>query len=146
MFPESWLRICYFHLALFPSSTFSMLHFFHVAHFSCCAFFMLYSFHVALFLMLHLFNIEKFWRKKTTDRKHNQKTTLHSALWTCFTFILISYNTFLSLHSLEWLIKSKETNLLSCWKRIYLPRLEPFKTRMWIEIYFSPTWNVLQVI
>ena len=63
--------------------------------------------------MLHFFNTEKYW-KWTKKRKNNQKTTLHSEPWTCFTFILISYNTFLSLYSFEWLIKWKGTNLLFC--------------------------------
>ena len=38
-----------FHVALFSCCTFFVLHFFHVALFSCCTFFMLHSFHVALF-------------------------------------------------------------------------------------------------
>ena len=99
----------------FPCGTLSRLQFFHVA----------------------LFDIAKY-RKWTEDRR-TQKRTLHSTPWTCFTFILISYNTFLLLHSFEWLIKWKGTNLLFCWKRICLPKLETFKTRMWIEVYFSPT-------
>ena len=71
------------------------------------------------FPLLHFFIIEKYW-KGTKDRKQNQKMTLHSALWTCFTFILISYNTFLSLHSFEWLINWKWTNSIFCWKILCL--------------------------
>ena len=93
-----------FHVALFscctfPCCTFFMLHFFHVALFSCCTFSMLqsccslFSFYVAIFSCC-LFIIEKYW-KLTEGRKHNQKATLHLAPWTCFTYILIFYNTFL---------------------------------------------------
>ena len=69
------------------SCTFSILQFFYVA-----------LFHVALFsyctfFMLHFFNVEKYW-KWTGHRKHNQKATLHSAPWTCFTVIWLSYSTF----------------------------------------------------
>ena len=148
--------LLFFHVPFFPCSTSSMLHFFmlhlfHVAYFSCCTFSMLHFFHVAFMLhcflfpcctlpMLDLFITEKYW-KWTEDRKHDQRAILHLTLWTCFTFILICYqkNCVLPLYSFEWLIKWKETNFLFCWKRIRLPRLETFKTRMWIELYFSPT-------
>ena len=132
-----------------------LLHSSHVAIFSCCTLFMLHYFqrcihkhlrwrafrgpgYASITSMLHFFIIEKCW-KWTKKRKHNHKTTLHSAPWPCFTFILISCNTFLSPYSFECLIKWKGTKLLFCWKRICLPRLETFKTRMWIETYFSPT-------
>ena len=141
----------FFHVALFPCRIFSMLHFFHVALVPCSVFFMLHFFHVAFMLhcflfpcctlpMLDLFITEKYW-KWTADRKHDQRAMLHLTLWTCFTFILICYqkNCVLPLYSFEWLIKWKETNFLFCWKRIRLPRLETFKTRTWIELYFSPT-------
>ena len=93
------------------------------------------TFLCCIFFMLHFFDIEKYW-KWTKDIKHDEKMTLHSKLWTCFTYIMISYNTLLSLYSFEWLIKCKWTNLLLCWKRICLPKFETFKTRMWIETYF----------
>ena len=98
---------------------------------SCCTFFMLHFFHVALFscctrFMLHFFNVEKYW-KWTRHRKHNQKTTLHAPPWTCS--LLFWYPIVHFIHSFEWLIKWKGTNLLFCLERIYLPRLETFETR-----------------
>ena len=85
------------------ASTVSILHFFHFALFSSCT------------------------RHKTQPK--NDLYTQHREL--VFTFILKSYDTFLSLYSFERLIKWKETNLLFCNKRICLPRLETFKTRIW---------------
>ena len=80
--------------------------------FPCCTFSMLHFFHVALFLILNKY------LKWTKDRKLNQKTTIHSAPSTCFTFVLIFYNTFFQLYNLEGLIKWKRAILLFCWKII----------------------------
>ena len=92
----------------------------------------LYFFYVTLFSYYIIFMLH-FLSCCTKDRQHNQKMTIHSAPWTCFTFILISYNTFVILYRFEWLIKWKGTNILFCWKIICLPTLEIFKTSMWIK-------------
>ena len=59
-----------------------------------------------------------------------QKTQPKNEPWICFTFILISCSTFLSLYNFERLEKWKGTNLLFHWKRKCLPGFETFKTRM----------------
>ena len=82
MFMGSWLCLYYFHIALFSV-------------FLCCTF-------------LILKNTEIQRKSENT----NKKATVHSEPRTCLIFILISYNTFLSLYSFEWLIKGKGTNLL----------------------------------
>ena len=128
---------------LFSCCTFSMLHWFHVALFSCCIhvarFFlaMLQSSYVALVYYWTILQMNE--RQKTQPKSD---FTLSSVNLFLFWY---SVTRFLSLCSFEWLIKWKGTNLLFRWKKIYLPRLETFKTRVWIEIYFSPTWNILQI-
>ena len=60
----------------------------------------LYCFHVALFLSHFSFRTFLIWKKIENEQKKENttpKTPLHSAQWICFTFILISYNTFLLL-------------------------------------------------
>ena len=64
---------------------------------------------------------------KMNERQKNQPK---NQPWICFTFILISCSTFLSLYNFEWLEKWKWTNLLFHWKRKCLPGFETFKTRM----------------
>ena len=121
-YASNFVMLHFFHVALFSCFTFSMLHVFHVALFSCCTLF-----------MLHFFNVEKYW-KWTRHRKHNQKTTLHAPPWTwslSFWYPIAHF-----IHSFEWLIKWKGTNLLFCLERMCLPRLETFETRTW---NFSPT-------
>ena len=99
--------------------------YFHVAPFSFFTFF-----------MLHFFNNEKIWKwTERPDTRHREIVSL--LFWYPVTRFL--------LYSFEWLIKWKGTNLLFSWKRICLPRLETFKTRMWVEFFFSPTWNTLQI-
>ena len=108
----SSLRLCYLQVALF----------------SCCTCF-----------MLKFFNIEKCW-KWTKEKIQPKKTTLHSTLWTCFTFILISYIIFLSLYSFEWLIEWKGTNLLFCSKKKYVCQsLKLLKLES--ESKFTSTWH-----
>ena len=87
---------------------------------------MLHPFRVALFKYWKILKMNE--RQKTENT--TKKATLHPVPWTCFTFILISFNAFLSLYCFEWLIMWKGTNLLFWWKRICLPRLENFKNRM----------------
>ena len=93
---------------LFPSCTFSMLHFFHVAPFSCCTLFMLHFFHVAPFscctffmlhffscctlsmLQLHFFNIEK--KLKINKRQKTQPKcdlTLSTVILCHFSFDIL---------------------------------------------------------
>ena len=101
---------------------------------SCCTFSMLHFFHAALF------NIEKYW-KWTKDRRRNLKATLPSTMWTCFTLILTSYNTFLSLYSFGWLIKWKGTHLLSFLEKNVYQGLKLLKLG-W-ELKFISTWHKL---
>ena len=100
-----------------------LLYFFHVAFFSCCSF--------------------QYWKilKMNKRQKMQPKNDLTLNTLNLFTFILISYNTFLPLYNFERLIKWNRTNTLFCWKRICLPRIENLKTRMSVGIYFSPTSN-----
>ena len=144
----------FFHVALFPCSTFfsmlhfSVLHFFYLAFLPCRFFFLLHFFHVALFsccihvaffslsmftlLLLNLFIIEKYWNERKTENAIKKRSyTKHGELVSLLFWY--SIKRFLSLHSFEWLKKWKGTNLLFCWKRICISSLETFKTRMWIS-------------
>ena len=97
----------------------------HVARFSCCTF------------LCCTFLILKYIENERKTESTTKKVTLHSGPWTCFTFILISYNTLLSLYSFEWLINWKGTNLLFFWKGIFFAKAWMWvKTKMWTEIYF----------
>ena len=88
--------------------------------FSCCTFLIL-----------------KYIENERKTESATKKVTLHSGPWTCFTFILISYNTLLSLYSFECLINWKGTNLLFFWKGIFFAKAwKRVKTRMWTEICF----------
>ena len=111
---RSWLRVYYFHVALFQCRTL------HVALFSCCT-------------VLISKNIEN--RRKTEST--TKKTTWHSASWICFTFILISCYTFLSLYSFNSLWSEKKPIYSFVGKWCWL-MLETFKIRMKIESSFSP--------
>ena len=108
------------------SVLFACFTFLYVAIFSCCTF-------------LILKNIENEWRQKTQPKKrpYTQRLELISlSLW--------YLNTFSLLCSFEWLIKWKWTNVLFCWKRICLPRLETTKTRMRFN-FISSRHKILSV-
>ena len=83
MFAGFWLRLYYFHVALFPCCTFSMMHFFHVSFFPCCIFSMWHFFHTALFQcctfsMLHFFHTALF-----PCRSFFMLLFFHVALFSC---------------------------------------------------------------
>ena len=135
-----------FHVTLFLRCTFSMSHFshvaiFYVAPFSCCihvALFSLSMFNTSHVALVYYWKILKINARQKTQPKNDLTLSIVNLIH--FYFDILAITRFLSLYSFEWLIKCKGTNLLLlfCWNRICLPRLETFKTRMWIEIYFSP--------
>ena len=109
---EPWLR----RVALFSCCTFSLSHFFFVALFSFCTFLILKTL------------------KWTKERKRNHKKRhyiQHPELVSLLSWYPVT-------HFYRYIVlnadKVKKNKF--CWRRIYLLRLETFKTRMWVENCF----------
>ena len=91
--------------------------------------------------MLRFFKIEKY-RKWTKGKEYNVGTERrHYTQWTCFTFILISYITFWSLCSFEWLISEKEPICSFVGKEYVCEGLKLL--RLGWELKFVSSWRTI---